>query len=121
MTIIGYSLNDTIIVFDRIREELKHKRKSSLREIVNYSLNATLSRTLLTSGTTLIVLVCLVILGGATLFSFSLIMAIGVFVGTLSTFFIASTLLLFFARKERHDHSSREGNGNITPLNGTSH
>ncbi len=121
MTIIGYSLNDTIIVFDRIREELKHKRKSSLKEIVNYSLNATLSRTLLTSGTTLIVLICLVILGGATLFSFSLIMAIGVFVGTLSTFFIASTLLIFFAHKEKSKETHHEGNGNITPLNGASH
>ncbi len=118
MTIIGYSLNDTIIVFDRIREELKHMKHYSFKEIVNYSLNATLSRTLLTSGTTLLVLICLVLLGGKTLFSFSLIMAIGVIVGTLSTFFIASTLLIFFHQKEKK--SDHHENGNLTP-NGASH
>ncbi len=118
MTIIGYSLNDTIIVFDRIREELKHMKHLSFKEIVNFSLNATLSRTLLTSGTTLLVLICLVALGGKTLFSFSLIMAIGVIVGTLSTFFIATTLLLFFHGKEK-DHG-HEKNGNLTP-NGAHH
>lgn len=108
MTIIGYSLNDTIIVFDRIREELKHMKHLSLREIINYSLNATLSRTLMTSGTTLLVLICLVILGGKTLFGFSLIMAIGVVVGTLSTFFIAAVLLLFFQRSQNHTHHNEK-------------
>ncbi len=118
MTIIGYSLNDTIIVYDRIREELKHIKHLSFKEIVNHSLNTTLSRTLLTSGTTLLVLICLVLLGGKTLFSFSLIMAIGVIVGTLSTFFIATTLLLFFQQKEAKSDSPK--NGNLTP-NGASH
>jgi SecD/SecF fusion protein len=119
MTIIGYSLNDTIIVFDRIREELGQRRSLSFKEIVNYSLNATLSRTLLTSGTTLLVLICLVAFGGKTLFSFSLIMAIGVIVGTLSTFFIASTLLLFFHHKEKKS-GHRHDNGNLS-TNGASH
>lgn len=121
MTIIGYSLNDTIIVFDRIREELGHKKSLSFKEIVNYSLNATLSRTLLTSGTTLLVLICLVALGGKTLFSFSLIMAIGVIVGTLSTFFIASTLLLFFYHKEKKSGRSEDQDNGSLSTNGASH
>lgn len=100
MTIIGYSLNDTIIVFDRVREDVKIMRRSSFREIINHALNVTLSRTILTSGTTLVVLIALVLFGGSTIFGFSLIMAIGVVVGTLSTFFIASTLLLFFQKRE---------------------
>lgn len=100
MTIIGYSLNDTIIVFDRVREDAKIMRRSSMSEIINHSLNVTLSRTILTSGTTLVVLIALVLFGGSTIFGFSLIMAIGVVVGTLSTFFIASTLLLFFQKRE---------------------
>lgn len=100
MTIIGYSLNDTIIVFDRVREDTKIMRRNSMKEIINHSLNVTLSRTLLTSGTTFVVLIALVLFGGSTIFGFSLIMAIGVIVGTLSTFFIASPLLLFFQRRE---------------------
>jgi SecD/SecF fusion protein len=100
MTIIGYSLNDTIIVFDRVREELKHLRHLSFKQVVNHSINATLSRTLLTSGTTLVVLIALVALGGSSLLGFSLIMAIGVVVGTLSTLFISSTLLIALQRKE---------------------
>jgi SecD/SecF fusion protein len=109
MTIIGYSLNDTIIVFDRVREELKHQRHLSFREVINHSLNATLSRTLLTSGTTLVVLIALVALGGSTLLGFSLIMAIGVVVGTLSTLFISSTLLLALHSKEHKEKKKPSG------------
>jgi SecD/SecF fusion protein len=96
MTIIGYSLNDTIIVFDRIREDMQFMRKMSLIDIMNHSLNVTLSRTLLTSGTTLLVLVPLLFLGGSTLFGFSLVMVIGVIFGTLSSLFIAAPLMKFF-------------------------
>ena len=102
MTIVGYSLNDTIIVFDRIREDVKTKKKQPLREIVNTALNLTLSRTLMTSLTTLLVLLALVFFGGSSIFGFSLVMAIGVVVGTLSTFFLATILLLFF-QKFSHD------------------
>jgi len=108
MTIIGYSLNDTIIVFDRIREDSKIMKRNSFKEIINHALNVTLSRTILTSGTTLLVLISLVLLGGSTIFGFSLIMAIGVIVGTLSTFFIATTLLLFFQKRE--DKNAIENN-----------
>lgn len=100
MTIIGYSLNDTIIVFDRIREDLKVLRRLSFRDAVNHALNVTLSRTLMTSGTTLLVLFALVILGGQSIFGFSLVMTIGVLVGTLSSLFIASPVLVWMHDRE---------------------
>lgn len=100
MTIIGYSLNDTIIVFDRIREDLKILRKLSFPEIINHALNVTLSRTIMTSGTTLLVLLSLVILGGRSIFDFSLVMTIGVVVGTFSSLFIAGPVMLFFHNRE---------------------
>lgn len=100
MTIIGYSLNDTIIVFDRIREEVKTMRKASFTEVINHALNVTLSRTLMTSGTTMLVLLSLVFFGGQSIFGFSLVMLIGVIVGTLSSLFIASPVMLFFHNRE---------------------
>lgn len=100
MTIIGYSLNDTIIIFDRIRESLKTPGKMTFKQIVNDSLNATLSRTIMTSATTLIVLIALVLFGGSSIFGFSLIMSFGVIVGTFSSLFIASPLLVYFHEKE---------------------
>lgn len=100
MTIIGYSLNDTIIVFDRIREDLHIMRKMSYKDIINHALNVTLSRTLMTSGTTLVVLLTLVILGGKSIFAFSLVMTIGVLVGTASSLFIASPMLLYLHNRE---------------------
>jgi SecD/SecF fusion protein len=99
MTIVGYSLNDTIIVFDRIREEARLRSGQPMTQIVNYALNATLSRTSITSLTTLLVLFALITLGGASIFSFAAVMIIGVVFGTLSSWFIASPLLLFFQKK----------------------
>lgn len=103
MTIIGYSLNDTIIVFDRIREDIRILRKMKFHDIVNHALNVTLSRTIMTSGTTLLVLLALVLLGGKSIFAFSLVMTIGVVVGTLSSLFIASPVMLYF-----HDREERQ-------------
>ena len=100
VTIVGYSLNDTIIVFDRIREDFRLLRGKPLLEIANHALNVTLSRTLLTSGTTLLVLLPLILLGGSTIFSFSLVMAIGVVFGTLSSLFIAAPLMLYFHKRQ---------------------
>ena len=100
MTIIGYSLNDTIIVFDRIREDIRLLRKMPFNEIVNHALNVTLSRTIMTSGTTLLVLLSLVLLGGHSIFAFSLVMTIGVVVGTLSSLFIASPIMLYIHNRE---------------------
>lgn len=100
MTIIGYSLNDTIIVFDRIREDIRLMRKSSFAEIINHALNITLSRTVMTSGTTILVLLALVFLGGQSIFAFSLVMTLGVIVGTLSSLFIAAPVLLYIHNRE---------------------
>jgi len=94
LTIIGYSLNDTIIVFDRIRENLRKHHKHPLDFIVNRSVNETLSRTILTSLTTLIVLVTLFILGGGIIHDFAFAMIIGVAIGTYSSIYVASPILL---------------------------
>lgn len=94
LTIIGYSLNDTIVVFDRIRENLRKMRKKSFEHIINFSINQTLSRTILTSLTTLIVVLALFFLGGEVIHDFSFALMIGVFVGTYSSIFIASPVLL---------------------------
>jgi preprotein translocase subunit SecF len=94
LTIIGYSLNDTIIVFDRIRENSKKSTKKEMENIINKSINETLSRTILTSLTTLAVLTSLFVLGGGIIHDFAFAMIIGVFVGTYSSIFIASPILL---------------------------
>ncbi|MBA3602887.1 MAG: protein translocase subunit SecD [Parachlamydiaceae bacterium] len=104
MMIIGYSLNDTIIVFDRIREDVRVLRKLPFTAVINHALNVTLSRTVMTSGTTLLVLLALVLLGGKSIFAFSLVMLIGVVVGTLSSLFIASPVMLYFHNREQNQH-----------------
>ena len=96
LTVVGYSLNDTIIVFDRIRENLHKANRPGLAMIINNSVNQTLSRTILTSATTLMVLFALFFLGGAILQDFALTMIIGVITGTYSSIFISSPILLAF-------------------------
>lgn len=90
LAVVGYSLNDTIVIFDRIRENFRKIRKGTVIEITNLSVNQTLSRTIMTSFTTLIVLVALYAFGGEALSGFSLALIIGVFVGTYSTVFMAT-------------------------------
>ena len=99
LTIIGYSLNDTIIVFDRIRENKVRSAKLTLEKIINTSINETLSRTVLTSLTTLIVLLCLFFLGGDIIHDFAFAMITGVVIGTYSSIFVASPILLLANRK----------------------
>ncbi|MEX0837721.1 MAG: protein translocase subunit SecF [Gemmatimonadota bacterium] len=96
LTIVGYSLNDTIVVFDRIRENMAKKgaRKRDPVEVVNESINETLPRTFLTSGTTLAVLFCLLLLGGPVIRDFTLVLILGVVVGTYSSIFVASPALI---------------------------
>jgi len=94
LAVIGYSLNDTIVVFDRIRENFLKLRKSDSEKVVNTSLNQTLSRTLMTSITTLLVLVALFYLGGALIHGFATALIIGVFVGTYSSIYVASNVAL---------------------------
>jgi len=96
LTIIGYSLNDTIVVFDRIRENTRRRTKESLIDVINTSINQTLSRTLLTSGTTLLVVAALFFLGGEIIHDFSFALLVGVVVGTYSSIFIASVFLVYW-------------------------
>jgi preprotein translocase subunit SecF len=101
LTIIGYSLNDTIVVFDRIRENLRRKGKKTLTETINASINQTLSRTLLTSGTTLLVVIALFLFGGEIIHDFSFALLIGVLVGTYSSIFVASVFLIYWDSRKR--------------------
>ncbi len=96
LTIVGYSLNDTIIVFDRIRENLRRFRRRPFEEVMNTSINETLSRTILTSMTTLVVVLALFILGGGVIHDFAFAILIGVIVGTYSSVFVASPVLLIW-------------------------
>ena len=94
LTIIGYSLNDTIVVYDRIRENIKAVRKQPLKELVNSSINQVLSRTVLTSATTLLVVLALFFLGGAVIHDFAFALLVGIIVGTYSSIFVASPTVL---------------------------
>jgi preprotein translocase subunit SecF len=96
LAIIGYSLNDTIIVYDRIRENYGKHQKLGFGEVVNRSINETLSRTILTSGTTLLVVLALFIFGGGVIHNFAFAMLVGILVGTYSSIFVASPLLILW-------------------------
>ncbi|MFQ5514244.1 MAG: protein translocase subunit SecF [Myxococcota bacterium] len=99
LVVVGYSLNDTIVIYDRIRENLETRGKTHLEDVVNQSINQTLSRTLLTSLTTLMVVVALLVFGGPVVWDFALALLIGVSVGTYSTIYVASTLLILLERR----------------------
>jgi len=101
LTIVGYSLNDTIVVFDRIRENLKLTSKMAYQEIINQSINQTLSRTLLTSLTTLVVVLGLFFMGGEVIHDFAFAMIVGILVGTYSSVFVASPILVEWKRRKR--------------------
>jgi preprotein translocase subunit SecF len=103
LTIIGYSLNDTIIVFDRIRENLKKHHKNSLPVNIDKSINETLNRTILTSVTTLSVVAALFVLGGGIIHDFAFAMIVGVLVGTYSSIFVASPILLLWQGSLKHN------------------
>ncbi|MBU2982693.1 protein translocase subunit SecF [Lentibacter algarum] len=99
LTIVGYSLNDTVVVFDRVRENLRRYKKKPLKEVLNQSINETLSRTVMTSVTTLLALIALYVLGGDSIRGFVFAMIWGVIVGTYSSIFVASTILLWLGVK----------------------
>ena len=96
LTIVGYSMNDTVVIFDRIRENLKKYSKIFIGDISNISINETLSRTIITSATTLLALFSIYIFGGAILKGFSLAMILGVIFGTYSSIYIANPILILF-------------------------
>jgi preprotein translocase subunit SecF len=99
LTVIGYSLNDTIIIFDRVRENLKKQRKESLRDVLNRSINETLPRSVLTHTTVLAATLALLIFAGEVMRPFSWIMAFGVFTGTFSSVYVAGAILLWIEHK----------------------
>ena len=112
LTIVGYSMNDTVVIYDRIRENLNKYNRLNISEIANLSINDTLARTIITSATTLLALLSIFILGGEILRGFSFAMILGVLIGTYSSIFVASPMLKFFKvtyktlRKRRRKNSS---------------
>ncbi|MEM7520752.1 MAG: protein translocase subunit SecF [Pseudomonadota bacterium] len=107
LTIVGYSLNDTVVVFDRVRENLRKYKKRDLKEVLNLSINETMSRTFMTSVTTLLALIALFVLGGDVIRGFVFAMIWGVIVGTYSSIFVASAVLLYLGVKR--DWSKPDG------------
>lgn len=104
LTIVGYSVNDTIVVFDRIREDVKLIKGKSFKEIANLSINQTLSRTILTSVTTLLSVTILLFLGGGAINDFALTLFIGIIVGTYSSIFVATPMVLIWHREKKSSH-----------------
>jgi preprotein translocase SecF subunit len=109
LTIAGYSINDTVVVFDRVRENLRRYKSYEQRDILNRSLNETLSRTVMTSVTTLLALLAIVLFGGAVLRDFALAMMWGVLIGTYSSVFVAVGALAFFDLKRHLDEEDDPG------------
>jgi preprotein translocase subunit SecF len=110
LTLVGYSVNDTVVVFDRIRENLRNRGAESVEATINRSINQTLSRTLITSGLTWVVVVALFVFGGAPLKPFAFVLTVGVIVGTYSSIFIASPFLVLWSEylsKHRRDTATK--------------
>jgi len=96
LTLVGYSMNDTIVIFDRIRENLKLSRREPLEQVINRSVNQTLSRTVMTSGLTFLTVIALFLFGGPVLHGFSFALVVGIIIGTYSSVFVASPIVLFW-------------------------
>ncbi|MDE1901174.1 MAG: protein translocase subunit SecF [Alphaproteobacteria bacterium] len=107
LTLAGYSINDTVVVFDRIRETLRRQKATDLRVIINDAVNQTLSRTIMTAGTTLLALLPLVFMGGPTLINFSAALTWGILVGTYSSIYVAAALLLYMPTLKRMDRLTK--------------
>ena len=109
LTILGYSINDTVVIFDRLRENLIKFKSTPLRDLMNRTVNETLSRTIMTSGTTLIALIALLILGGDVIRGFVFAITWGVIVGTYSSVYVAKNMVLLLGVKR--DWSKPDNNG----------
>ena len=115
LTITGYSVNDTIVIFDRVRENLRSLRRDSLDHVVNVSVNQTLARTVITSGTTFVAVLSLYLFGGEVLRGFAFTMLVGVISGTYSTVFIASAIAIILSqRKQSSSAAPAEGRPDAT-------
>jgi preprotein translocase subunit SecF len=110
LTLVGYSMNDTIVVFDRIRENLRLSRRESLPDVVNRSINQTLSRTVLTSGLTFLTVLSLYIFGGAVLNGFSFALVVGILIGTYSSIAVAAPMLVAW-----QDWRAKKGKATVLP------
>ena len=117
LTLVGYSMNDTIVVFDRIRENLQRGRKGDMTEIVNRSINETLSRTIMTSGLTLLTAISLWLFGGQVLNGFAFALTVGIIVGTYSSIFVASPILVFWQDFMRKRGDNQKGGGTTPTVN----
>jgi len=109
LTLVGYSMNDTIVIFDRIRENRRLLRKEEFAQLVNKSINQTLSRTILTSGLTFLTVLVLFLMGGQVLRAFSFALVVGIVVGTYSSFGIAAPLIVFWHRWRDKSEAARSG------------
>lgn len=119
LTLIGYSMNDTIVIFDRVRENLRLMRRESYGELVNTSVNQTLNRTFLTAGPTFLTLLALLIFGGEVLQGFALALVIGIVLGTFSSFGFAAPLLVIY-RERWGDNAGRRSSAELTPARSSS-
>jgi len=121
LTITGYSVNDTIVIFDRVRENMRSMRKDSLEQVVNTSVNQTLSRTIITAGTTFFSVLSLYVFGGEVLRGFAFTMLVGIVSGTYSTIFIASAIAIVLSKRKRSAGASVQaasGRAEATPRPG---
>ncbi len=107
LTVIGYSINDTVVVFDRIREYIREFPKRNLKETMNQAINSTLSRTMGTSLTTLLVLLAIFIFGGEVIRGFVFAILLGIFVGTYSSIFVATPIAYQFMKKKQKDAETK--------------
>jgi len=101
LTLAGYSTNDTIVIFDRIREVLRRHKENDLKKVINIAVNQTLSRTVMTSGTTLIAILPLLFVGGPVLFGFAAALTFGIVLATFSSVYVAASLLLYMPKLKR--------------------
>ena len=115
LTVIGYSMNDKVVVFDRVRENLRKRRKESLYDTLNRSVNETLPRTVMTGSTTLASLLALLILGGEVIRPFAWVLTFGIIIGTFSSIYVASPILLWIERKWPRAIGDRGGIGASIP------
>jgi preprotein translocase subunit SecF len=113
LTIIGYSINDTIVIFDRIRENMQSQRRDDFARVVNTSINQTLSRTLLTSATVLMVVLVLFFFGGEVIHDFAFALLVGVIAGVYSTVFIASPILIAWHAYTQRHRAQRSSTGSV--------
>ena len=115
LTIVGYSINDTVVVYDRVRENLRKYKKMPIEELLDLSMNQTLSRTVLTGITTLLALIALYLFGGEVIRSFTFAMIFGILVGTYSSIFVAGPLLILFKLRPEGVEAEKGDSSKLPP------